>query len=188
MRIGIQQKNIETYWLEMIEPAERGGRLDQPTRFASIVSRRAAMVLLAAAVLAAAAVLPGEGRAQAAVPSVLEGTWHYDGPPATAMRTVEAAFAASIATLPELLRGFARDRIRSSMEPPRRVLVALEGARVRVRLEAQRTTIVDGPLGSAARVSGVEDGTGVTPRLESGSASSIRPSPTARGCTSTSRS
>ncbi|AKF04306.1 hypothetical protein [Sandaracinus amylolyticus] len=119
--------------------------------------------------LIAVVTCPRSGRAQAAsVPATLAGTWVLDGDPARAARTIEAAFAPSIATLPELLQGFARDRIRSSMQPPRRVLVTIDGSRVRVTLESQRTTVVDGALGASARVTGVEDGTRVTPRLQGG--------------------
>jgi hypothetical protein len=73
-----------------------------------------------------------------------------------------------VATLPEMLQGFARDRIRSDMEPPRRVVVAVEGARIRVTLERTRTTLVSGPLGASATTSGVQDGTVVTPSLQGG--------------------
>lgn len=132
--------------------------------------RRAALALFAALTFVAAGVfVPGAGRAQsAAVPAVLAGTWIHDGDPARAIRTVDAAFAASISVLPELLQGFARDRIRSDMQPPRRVLVVLESSRVRVTLEADRATVIDGAMGSPARTSGVADGTRVTPRLSSG--------------------
>ena len=129
-------------------------------------SLRYALVL---ALILAAAASPGAGRAQSGVvPATLAGTWAYDGDQARALRPVDAAFAPRIATLPELLQGMARDRIRSDMQPPRRVLVSLTGSRVRVTLESERTRVIDGALGSAARTTGIADGTRVTPRLEGG--------------------
>jgi hypothetical protein len=125
--------------------------------------------LLAAAALLALAAAPLAGRAQpASVPRILAGTWVAEGGPTRAMRTVEAAFAPSIATFPSLFQGIARDRIRTSMEPPRRVLVSLDGARVRVTLESANTTVVAGPLRAPATTSGIQEGTRVTPRLQGG--------------------
>ncbi|UJR83080.1 hypothetical protein [Sandaracinus amylolyticus] len=116
----------------------------------------------------AAGAFPGPGRAQSGtVPSTLAGTWVQDDA-ASAMRTVDAAFAPRIASLPELLQGMARDRIRNDMQPPRRVLVSLTGSRVRVTLESNRTRVVDGAIGAAAQVTGVSSGTRVTPRLQGG--------------------
>lgn len=122
-----------------------------------------------ATVLVAGAGL-GVGRAQTGtVPAMLAGTWTYDGTSAGAVRIVDAAFAPAIATLPELFQGFARDRVRTSMDPPRRVLVTLTGSRVRVTLESsERTTVVDGALGAHASVSGAEGDPTVTPHLEGG--------------------
>jgi hypothetical protein len=125
------------------------------------------IVLAAGALIAAAAPLDGSAQS-GSVPRTLGGTWVPDGGPARAMQTVEAAFAPSIATFPTLFQGFARDRIRSDMAPPRRVLVSLDGARVRVTLETARTTIIAGPLRSPATTSGLQEGTRVTPRLEGG--------------------
>lgn len=133
--------------------------------------QRVRMMRLAAltSILAAGATLPDLGSAQSgAVPGALAGTWVHEGDVARGMRTVEAAFAPTIASLPELLQGFARDRIRSSMPPPRRVVVALDGSRVRVTLESERRAMIDGSLGSAATASGVDAGTRVTPRLQGG--------------------
>lgn len=125
--------------------------------------------LLAAAALIAAAAVPLAGSAQSgAVPRILAGTWVPEGGPTRAMRTVEAAFAPSIATFPSLFQGIARDRIRTSMEPPRRVLVSLDGARVRVTLESANTAVVAGPLRAPATTSGIQEGTRVTPRLQGG--------------------
>jgi hypothetical protein len=132
---------------------------------------RALAIFVAIALLALAVLAPDLSLAQvapAAVPSTLAGTWVQEGDAARAMQTVQAAFASTVATLPELLQGFARDRIRSDMEPPRRVVVVLDPARIRVTLEASHTTVVAGPLGGAATTSGVQDGTTVTPRLSSG--------------------
>lgn len=133
---------------------------------------RTLALLAAAALIAAAGPLDGAAQSAAAqsatVPRTLAGTWVAEGGHARAMRAVDAAFAPSIATFPTLFQGFARDRVRSSMEPPRRVLVALEGARVRVTLETTSTTVIAGPLRAPARTTGVQDGTRVTPRLEGG--------------------
>lgn len=130
---------------------------------------RAKTMLLLAMAASIGAAFPHAGTAQSgSVPRTLAGTWVAEGGPARAMRTVEAAFAPSIATFPTLFQGFARDRIRSDMAPPRRVLVSLDGPQVRVTLEAARTTVIAGPLRSPARTSGLQDGTRVTPRLEGG--------------------
>lgn len=139
-------------------------------RSARTLDRMGPGASIALAVLASmAAAHPRPGAAQSgAVPAALAGAWAHDGDPARAVRTVDAAFAPRIAALPELIQGLARDRIRSDMPPPRRVLVTLEGARVRVTLESSRTTVVDGAMGSPARTTGVSDGTRVTPRLQGG--------------------
>lgn len=122
-----------------------------------------------AALLAVATLSPGPGRAQtAAVPAVLAGAWVPEGGPERGARVVEAAFAPSIAALPEILHGFARGRIRDDMPVPRRVVVAIEGAGVRLTLESAQTRTIAGPLGSPARTTGVSSGTQVTPRLSGG--------------------
>ncbi len=134
------------------------------------------LALLAGVALLFAAISPRLGSAQhvspsqvSAVPATLVGSWAHDGDLSRALRTIDAVFAPSVAALPEMLHGFARDRIRSGMPPPRQIAVSVEGSRVRVRLEsAERTTTVDGTLGARARTTGVEDGTSVTPRLEGG--------------------
>lgn len=128
-----------------------------------------ALVLVLAA-LAIAIAGPHRGAAQdATVPAVLAGTWNLEGDRARAVRTIDAAFAPSISALPELIQGFARDRIHSSMGPPRQVVVSLEGGRVRVSLAgAERSVLVHGALGAAASTTGVDDGTRVTPRLAGG--------------------
>ncbi len=116
------------------------------------------------------AMSPRGGAAQSAsVPAVLASSWRLEGGSARALRTIDAAFAPSISALPELLQGFARDRIHSSMGPPRDVVVALDGARVRVTLTGEaRNVVVSGALNTAATTSGVDDGTRVTPRLSGG--------------------
>ncbi len=128
------------------------------------------VVVVVAATLTGLAAAPRAGQAQpASVPAVLAGTWVHDGDLERGRRTVDAAFASTVASLPELFRGMARDRIRGSMPVRRRITVALDGPRVRVTLEsAERTTIIEGPLGSRARVTGGEPGTVVTPRLQGG--------------------
>jgi len=88
--------------------------------------------------------------------------------PASAMRIVDAAFRPTISALPQILHGLARERIRANMTPANRVTLSIDGERVRVVLEAARTTVVSGALGAPARTSGVEAGTRVTPRLSSG--------------------
>ncbi len=126
-------------------------------------------VVAAAMLVGLAFACPRPSRAQtASVPSTLAGAWVQDGDAARAMHTVEAAFAATVATLPEMFQGFARDRIRGDMEPPRRIVVSLDGAQIRVALDTARTTVVTGPLGASATTSGVADGTRVTSRLEGG--------------------
>jgi hypothetical protein len=128
-------------------------------------------VVLALSLLAIAA-RPHDSRAQQdaapRVPRTLAGTWVSATDSERAMRTVVAAFESTVRTLPELLRGFARDRVRSEMAPPNRVVVALNGERVRVTLESGRTSVIAGPLGAHATTSGIADGTVVTPRLEGG--------------------
>jgi len=121
------------------------------------------------AVLVAAAT-PRPGAAQtAAVPSVLAGNWTYDGTPARAMSIMMAAFEPGIATFPELFQGFARDRVRSSNQPPSRIIVGLEGPRVRVTLHTDRTIVLEGPLGGAATTRvGVEGDARVTMGLSAG--------------------
>lgn len=123
-----------------------------------------------AALAALAAVSPRVGSAQSrTVPQTLPGTWVHDGHIRRGERTVVSAFASSIEALPGFLQGLARDRIRTSMAPPRRVELRTDGARVHVRLQSsERTTVIDGRLGARARVTGGDDGTRVTPRLEGG--------------------
>ncbi len=126
--------------------------------------------LFAAALLSLLALVP-VGRAQSgAVPGTLAGAWVYDGAITGAVRIVEAAFEPGISSFPELFQGFARSRLRTSMAPPSRVLVTLGGAaHLRVTLESsERTTVVDGDVGSAASVSGAEGTPRVTPRLRGG--------------------
>lgn len=119
--------------------------------------------------LLVASAMPLDGRAQpASVPSTLAGAWVHQGQRERALRTIDAAFAPTIARLPRIMHGFARDQIRNYIEPPRRVRVTLDGRRVRIELEASRTTVIDGRLGARARTTNVESGTQVTPRLEGG--------------------
>ena len=120
------------------------------------------------ALLGLLAIAPRSRAQSAAVPVQLAGTWAYDGTREAEMHIVERAFASTVATLPELLQGFARDRIRTDMEPPRRVIVALEGGRIRVTLERERRTTIDGTLGAAATTTGVADGMRVRSRLSGG--------------------
>jgi hypothetical protein len=133
-------------------------------------TRESASLLIAAAallVVAAASALPG--RAQTAtVPALLAGTWLPEGGHDRGVRVVDAAFAPSIAALPEILHGFARGRIRDDMPVPRRIVVALDGPRVRVTLESEHTRTIAGPIGARATTSGVASGTQVTPRLSGG--------------------
>lgn len=138
---------------------------------AAKLARRFRCAALAAALLLAAASFAGvpfAGAQRGSVPSVLEGTWVHDGDLATATRTVDAAFAPTVQRLPSLVQGFARDRIRSNMAPPRRIRVALSGQRVRLTLQSSKTVVIDGALGRAATTSGLESGSRVTPRLEGG--------------------
>ena len=121
-------------------------------------------------VILVAAAAPRRGSAQAAaVPSVLAGTWTYDGTPARAMNIMMAAFEPGIRTFPELFQGFARDRVRTSNQPPSRILMGLEGPRVRVTLHTDRTIVLEGPLGGAATTRvGVEGDARVTFGLTGG--------------------
>lgn len=123
--------------------------------------------VLSAAVLIAALAAPLAAQ-PSAVPRVLVGTWALEGGAASAMRIVDAAFRPTISALPQILHGLARERIRANMTPANRVTLSIDGERVRVVLEAARTTVVSGALGAPARTSGVEAGTRVTPRLSSG--------------------
>lgn len=133
------------------------------------MTRMAARALtLGAAVLLTLASLPLAGAQTGSVPVQLAGTWTVEGSAARAMRVVEGAFEPAVQTMPELFRGFARDRVRSSMEPPRRVVVTLEGSRVRVAFERTEPFTIDGPLGGTASATGVQDGTTVTTRLSGG--------------------
>ncbi len=121
-----------------------------------------------AAILVALACPRPIGAQQASVPSTLPGTWRHDGDVARSVRLIDAAFAPSIAVLPELIQGFARNRIHDDMPPPERVIVSVEGTRVRVSLDSSRAATIDGPLGGTARTTGVDDGTRVTQRLSGG--------------------
>jgi hypothetical protein len=114
------------------------------------------------------ALAPPVGAQTGSVPVQLAGTWTVVGSPDRAMRIVESAFEPAIQTVPELFRGFARDRVRSTMEPPARVVVTLAGSRVRVELERTDPSTIDGPLGAVATATGVQDGTTVTTRLSGG--------------------
>jgi hypothetical protein len=118
--------------------------------------------------LVALALVPLVGAQSGSVPVQLAGTWTVEGSTARAMRVVEGAFEPAVQTMPELFRGFARDRVRSSMEPPRRIVVTLEGSRVRVAFERTDPSTVDGSLGGTAAATGVDDGTTVTTRLSGG--------------------
>ncbi len=102
------------------------------------------------------------------VPPILAGQWQHDGALSRGVRTIDAAFAPSLAVIPEMLQGFARDRIRTDMAPPRTVDVTLESGRIRVALHAEREATIEGALDSHARTTGVDEGTVVTPRLSSG--------------------
>ncbi|MGE0788047.1 MAG: hypothetical protein AB7S26_20410 [Sandaracinaceae bacterium] len=134
----------------------------------AFASRRAALFLTLAGCLAILAVVP-TGRAQTeSVPPVLGGSWRLEGSDEAAMRTVIAAFQPTIDGLPEIVHGFARDRLRSSMQPPRSVQVSVEGSSVSVRLTSDHVTTVEGTLGRRARARGVEDGTVVSTRLSGG--------------------
>ena len=129
-----------------------------------------ACAAVAVCVILVAAGAPGSGSAQtAAVPGVLAGNWTYDGTPARAMNIMMAAFEPGIRTFPELFQGFARDRVRSSNQPPSRIVVALEGSQVRVTLHTDRTIVIGGPLGGiATTTTGVEGDTRVTTGLRGG--------------------
>ncbi|MBN8611163.1 MAG: hypothetical protein J0L92_11290 [Deltaproteobacteria bacterium] len=135
-----------------------------------LVTRRASALYLGAALMllfALACPRPIDAQ-QASVPSTLPGTWRHDGDLSRSVRLIDAAFAPSIASLPELIQGFARSRIHDDMPPPERVIVSVEGARVRVSLDSSRAAVIDGPLGGTARTTGVDDGTRVTQRLSGG--------------------
>jgi hypothetical protein len=124
------------------------------------------VTLALAVALALASLAPFVG-AQA-VPTQLAGSWRHDGAVSSGMRTVDGAFAASIATLPELFQGIARERIRTSLAPPPRITVTLTGERIRVSLDHDDPTTVVGALNAHAATTGVDDGTTVTPRLSGG--------------------
>lgn len=109
------------------------------------------------------------GAAQStSVPYTLAGTWTYERDEAHGIRVVDGAFDAALGSIPELLRGLARDRIHDRMRPPRRVEVVLDGAQVRVTIESNRTTVVDTTLGTATTIAGAEGDVRVTPRLRAG--------------------
>lgn len=121
------------------------------------------------AAIAIALACPRPIDAQAAtVPATLAGTWRHDGDVSRSIRLIDAAFAPSIAALPELIQGFARSRIRDDMPPPQRVTVTVEGSRIRVALDSSRAATIDGQLNGTARTTGVDDGTRVTQRLSGG--------------------
>jgi hypothetical protein len=120
--------------------------------------RRSIFLALAAAaaallVIAASAPTPTV-RAQAAssVPAVLAGAYRYPHDADHARRIVEAALEPRIATLPSLVQGMARDRIRARLRVARRIAVALDGARVRVTFEGQRTLAIESALGATTTV------------------------------------
>lgn len=123
-----------------------------------------------AALVGAAALAPRQSAAQAAaVPAALAGTWTLEGGVAQGTRVIDAAFAPTIAALPEMLHGMARDRVRGEMSPPRRIVVAVTGPRVRVAIEKERPVVVEGAVGApATTATGVSSGTRVTPRVEGG--------------------
>jgi hypothetical protein len=120
------------------------------------------------ALLLLLAIAPPSHAQTASVPVQLAGTWVYDGTREAEMHIVDRAFASTVATLPELLQGFARDRVRTEMEPPYRVIVSLEGGRIHVTLERERRTTIEGALGAPATATGVADGTRVSSRLQGG--------------------
>lgn len=118
--------------------------------------------------LSALGAAPLRAQTAAAVPPILAGEWQHDGALSRGVRTIDAAFAPSLAVIPEILQGFARDRIRTDMAPPRSVEVTLVGNRIRVALHAEREATIEGALESHAQTTGVDEGTVVTPRLASG--------------------
>ena len=79
---------------------------------------RKAALLLVAALLVAVGTFPGAGSAQQSVPATLAGNWIHRGDREASLRAIDAAFAPSIAALPEILHGFARSRIRDGIPPP----------------------------------------------------------------------
>ncbi len=128
-------------------------------------------MLFLMAFLGACAALGGvtPSRAQTAgVPAQLAGTWVYAGSSTHAMSIVTAAFEPSIRSFPELFQGIARDRVRSSMVPPSRVVVGIAGERVRVTLHTDRTMEIDGAIGSTARATGTEGSPRVSTHLRGG--------------------
>jgi hypothetical protein len=125
--------------------------------------------LLVALLLVAPVLAPLGGRAQtASVPAVLAGTWVPEGGVGRGTQVLDAAFAPSIAALPEIMHGFARGRIRDGMPVARRVVISLDGPRVRVSLESDHPRTIAGPLGARATTTGVSSGTTVTQRLSGG--------------------
>ncbi|GAB4111038.1 MAG: hypothetical protein OHK0013_47010 [Sandaracinaceae bacterium] len=125
--------------------------------------------LLAGLVLAAFVLAPLGGRAQTAtVPAVLAGSWVPEGGVGRGTQVLDAAFAPSIAALPEIMHGFARSRIRDDMPVARRIVISLDGPRVRVSLESDHPRTIIGPLGARAATTGVSSGTTVTQRLAGG--------------------
>lgn len=115
------------------------------------------------------ALVPLGSRAQTgSVPAVLAGTWVSESSSASAMAHVLAAFEPGVTSLPELFQGMARDRIRSSMVPPSRVVVTLTGTHVNVSMRTNRMIVIDGELGAEARLEGGEGDPTVTTGLRGG--------------------
>lgn len=86
------------------------------------------------------------------MPAVLAGAYRYPHDVEHARQIVAAAIEPRIATLPSLVQGMARDRIRERLRVARRIAVALHGERVRVTFEGQRTLAIDSALGATTTV------------------------------------
>lgn len=125
-------------------------------------------LVIVAALLLALALPRGIVAQTGSVPAVLAGTWSSETNATRALATVVAAFEPGIATLPELFRGFARDRVRTSMVPPSRVEIAVTGSHVHVALYTDRTVAIDGEVGSVATATGTEGSPTVSTGLRGG--------------------
>lgn len=95
----------------------------------------------------------GVVRAQAAaVPAILEGTYHYPHAPTHAQAIALAAVEPRISAMPAMVQGLARDRVAERVRPARRILIAPREGGVRVELEDGGTMVVDTALGATTTV------------------------------------
>lgn len=126
---------------------------------------------LFASPLAASLGLGARAAAQdaAGVPPILAGRYRYSRDAAHGAAIVRAAIAPAIESMPELLRGFARDRLEERTHIPMQVEVTLTGRNVRVVSTGERTLTVEGPLGQRTQFRRSDGHTGdVTQGLRSG--------------------